>query len=116
MNVSSPTTQASWPGRDLEDVLGLDVDLDAVVHGDPQAALQAEADVVDLAQVRPDDRPDVLRPAPAWLVDRPSVGGVAELDQLERAASDRPELVRLSKAPSLESRHGRRVYALTMSP
>src|SRR5207342_3616685 len=80
-------------------------------HRDSQPALHAEADVMDVAQVRADDRPDVVRPAPARPIGRPPVGRVAELDELERASPDRPHLIGVSEAPPLESCHARSLAA-----
>src|SRR5262249_59895524 len=59
--------------------------LGAVVHPNRRTAAEHEPDVLDLACRGAGGRPDVLRPAPAWLVGRAPDRGGPDAVELEAA-------------------------------
>lgn len=77
---SSPMTQASWPGRDLEGIAAHHLQRGAVGHLHVQMPRHHIAEVVDLAALGTNNRLDMLGPAPAWLEDRASDGQLPKLD------------------------------------
>jgi len=50
-----------------------------------------------MARVRTHGRADIGRPAPAWLIGRPTNGHAAKADQLEPTLVELADLVRLVK-------------------
>src|SRR5205823_4893338 len=68
------------PRRDRDGIAGSTLALGAVVHEHLHAARHAVSEVRDLAGVRPSDRLDVVRPAPAGLEGAAPNGVTAELE------------------------------------
>jgi hypothetical protein len=68
--VADDPAVVAW--RNVEEVAGLHHPLGAVVHLGDGLAAEYEPDVLDLARRGADDRSDVLGPAPARLVRRPT--------------------------------------------
>ncbi len=96
------------PRRDVEDRAGPDLEGRPVLHPDPQPALEADADMVVLAEPGPGERLDVLDPVPARLEDRATDDEVVErvdVDPAERGATD---LVGHIERLELQAGHGTR--------
>ena len=84
-------------GRDLEDHAWSDLAGRAVLEPVAESPLDADADVVVLAQVSTRDGPDVLHPVPAGLEHHP-----ADHDVVEVVDVDPPERRRAGLVGSLE--------------
>ena len=89
-----PGVVAGW---DLVGVAGDDVELRPVVHLDVEMSADHVAEVAIQAGRRVDDRPDDLRPAPAGLPHEPPDGRLVELDDVDVAHRELPDLVRPAK-------------------
>jgi len=97
-----PSVVTRW---ELEDITGPDLELDAIAHLDAKPAAECHTDVVELATLGARNRLDLDRPPPAWLVCHPADDAVVELDDVDSAARNHANVVRLRELPTLQSRH-----------
>src|ERR1700680_350471 len=81
--------------RDVEQGAGGELDLPAIAHRGHAAAGDHDADVLDLAEVAPGQRPDVGRPAPSGLVLGAADGETAEAHEVEAPLLEDAGLVRV---------------------
>src|SRR5262249_23920002 len=77
----------------------------AVRELDAEAAGDDEADVPDLAPLAADGRPDVLRPAPAGLVDEAPDGQITEVDDVRADARELDDFVGIVDALAQDVGH-----------
>ena len=77
----------------------------AVIGHDLQPSRNGVTKVMQLTALGPGDRCHVLRPAPAGLVDAASDGRLVEVDDLNSAVWERPNVGAFRQHPRLESRH-----------
>src|SRR5207247_5172273 len=94
------------PGRNLKDITRPDLELGPVAHLRSEAAADRDTEVVKLARVGLGDWLDVDRPSPSRFVRHAADHPVIELDDVDPAVRDRPDVIRVRKAASLQSCDG----------
>jgi len=93
------------PRRDLEDVARPDLELGSVAHLDSYSTSEGDPEVMELARVRSRNRLDVHRPSPPRLVADAADNPVIELDDIDPAVGNRPDVIRVCESASLEVCH-----------
>ena len=92
--------------RDLVGFARPDAERRAVVHADVEPAGDGVADVAMLARFRARDRSNVGGPIPSRLEDEAADGDLVEVDDLDDAIREPPDLVGAAESFALKAGHG----------